>query len=1143
MRTDGTTGPDVLLGRVSAALARRVSLLPERLPAAIVAALATLTCVGFQKIETAADADAEIQRAVSNVEFFSSGARRPDPVKVADWAGYGLEMTARRLALPPGLPAGALDNRRRYFEEQALRAIDRLLADFRRGPAERGEPPSPSISAVTEALRVCARVRRSLPEPSARRAVVQRELSLAGLGLQAANASLQDAEAPGESVLGLTEAIRGAVEAANEVRDKPPDLLETAAAGLRLSYVCAGKAFGAGDLPAAQRLAETALRIALEVESPDAALCLFWLEFYQFEHARRLAGAQGFSAGAEALSGAVRRNSELLRGGDLDGPLLRGDLFLAKLALVNGRLSQAGEILRDPQAEPAALSRKLPLPFLIAYWSLRADLEYQERNLASAHRSCQELLKLGEGDESLGPAEINALRLSAMVQRSQGDFEGARLAFEKVLQRIVDDPVMRNEPQRPETELQLAMVYYALHLFDRAVDLLDAAGRHTSDSRLQGHIHNNLGMCYYARGDFAEAEKELELAREHHARSFGEESLSVAEVDVNRGWLRAEAGEWSEAAALFADALAAARASVGDEHPRTAEMLSYQARALNEVGRTAEAAAGIADAQRLRVQWLRRTLQTALSARDRLAIVHELRSHRESSAWPGVLDTYLDLAPALGISEKEQYGTLLQWKGTLAHVITDGSDRGARYNEVLVELRDLAAKRQSSVLAGQAAPEQDLARIAELEREANRLERALLHDRRAELLEGAGVDEVAASLPANAALLDIVETRHFRRRSPGQAVNPGREYLAFLAFPDGTIRRLEFGDAGTIDAAIQEFVGAIIGGEHAEEVLRRGEPLGQLFANGLRQHLIGIDLLIVSGDGWFTRLPWAALPGAEKQFWIEETAFATVPSAHSLARRAAQPDRPDRPQMDWLLIGYVHYGDPRAARGRQVVFEPLPESWFEIEAAGELLRQRFPEAAGTRLNGSQATKARFLELLQKQPKLVHLATHGFFAVPPAGDEGRALDVSAEMDSALVFADANTTEREARTRVTAEELSQLNLDGVELLVLSACETSLGHMTQGQGTIGLLNALDRAGVRAVVSALWQVPDTDTSDLMQAFYQYLISDEQLLRPAAALRAAQLEVLNGPERARFRKFPKRWAAWTVTGAPGAAAAASDQK
>jgi MYXO-CTERM domain-containing protein len=109
-------------------------------------------------------------------------------------------------------------------------------------------------------------------------------------------------------------------------------------------------------------------------------------------------------------------------------------------------------------------------------------------------------------------------------------------------------------------------------------------------------------------------------------------------------------------------------------------------------------------------------------------------------------------------------------------------------------------------------------------------------------------------------------------------------------------------------------------------------------------------------------------------------------------------------------------------------------------------------------------------------------------------------------------------------LTALEASGLDLWGTELVVLSACETGLGDVTESEGVYGLRRALVIAGARSQVMSLWKVDDAATRDLMVNFYGRLASGGGR---AAALRDAQLAMLKAPGRS----HPYYWAAFIPSG------------
>src|SRR5262249_14135890 len=108
-------------------------------------------------------------------------------------------------------------------------------------------------------------------------------------------------------------------------------------------------------------------------------------------------------------------------------------------------------------------------------------------------------------------------------------------------------------------------------------------------------------------------------------------------------------------------------------------------------------------------------------------------------------------------------------------------------------------------------------------------------------------------------------------------------------------------------------------------------------------------------------------------------------------------------------------------------------------------------------------------------------------------------------------------------LTAEAIAALNLDQMELAVLSAGGPGLGEVAGGEGVFGLQRAFHVAGCRNVVASLWQVDDEATAALMALFYHKLWRENQ--PPLQALRQAQLYLYRHPERigvlARLRSGP----------------------
>ena len=213
-------------------------------------------------------------------------------------------------------------------------------------------------------------------------------------------------------------------------------------------------------------------------------------------------------------------------------------------------------------------------------------------------------------------------------------------------------------------------------------------------------------------------------------------------------------------------------------------------------------------------------------------------------------------------------------------------------------------------------------------------------------------------------------------------------------------------------------------------------------------------------------------------------------------------------------------------------FKPLPGTAAEAQALKATLRLKDEQV----LTRGQATEAALKQV--KGPRILHLATHGFFLADQPADldslssrrstDDRLLAPKGEnpmLRSGLALAGANQLRSGNDDGIlTALEVAGLDLAGTELAVLSACETGIGQVNNGEGVYGLRRALVLAGVRTQVASLWKVDDVATKDLMIDYYTRLSKGEGR---SQALREAQLAMLKDPNRA----HPYYWAAFVVIG------------
>jgi CHAT domain-containing protein len=194
-------------------------------------------------------------------------------------------------------------------------------------------------------------------------------------------------------------------------------------------------------------------------------------------------------------------------------------------------------------------------------------------------------------------------------------------------------------------------------------------------------------------------------------------------------------------------------------------------------------------------------------------------------------------------------------------------------------------------------------------------------------------------------------------------------------------------------------------------------------------------------------------------------------------------------------------------------WQPLPAT----AAEGSWIAERLGAAL---YQGAAATTA----VLQaaRGPRVLHIASHGFFTT---GSDDPLLN------SGIVLAGANRRRpADDDGFLTAKEAAQLQLDGTELVVLSACDTASGTLQTGEGVYGLQRALTVAGTRSTLLSLWKVDDAATAAFMQRYVALL---KRGMGRMEALTTVQQEFRSNPPEPDWADH-KFWAAWQLTGDGG---------
>jgi CHAT domain-containing protein len=310
--------------------------------------------------------------------------------------------------------------------------------------------------------------------------------------------------------------------------------------------------------------------------------------------------------------------------------------------------------------------------------------------------------------------------------------------------------------------------------------------------------------------------------------------------------------------------------------------------------------------------------------------------------------------------------------------------------------------------------------------------------------------------------------------------------------------------------------------------------------------------LLISPDGELSLVPFEALVDAQGHAMIERYLISYLTAGRDLLRMQVARQSKSTP----VVIADPLFGEPesgKAARTAQarmksvaakaqsggmedlsgVYFAPLSGTAQEARAIQAL----FPEARV--FMGSRATKSEVTELVA--PRILHIATHGFFledlsphsswdsgkiAAASSGKASQSVKIENPLlRSGLALSGANQAANGNEDGIlTALEAANLNLWGTKLVTLSACETGVGEIKNGEGVYGLRRSFFLAGAESLVMSLWPVSDRVTRETMIAYYAGL---KRGLGRGEALRQAELAMMKRKDR----QHPFYWASFIQSG------------
>jgi CHAT domain-containing protein/Tfp pilus assembly protein PilF len=798
---------------------------------------------------------------------------------------------------------------------------------------------------------------------------------------------------------------------------------------------------------------------------------------------------------------------------------------------------------------PAPGKQHMSVANAVCFLATQAQLHWQ---LGLAERLAARAVEMFTAIVGPNGAEtLKGLSLLAHIQAARSDFASAEKTFRSVLKEY---SAHGQSMESVAAMVQLAKVYRNWRAYPSAIELLTKAvdvirGQEGVHSEELASALGNLAEVYYEADNPSAAEKTYDKALA---------AIQDEKSSQHRPWLlhgRAllwyHLGRYEQARQGLEQARDIWSEASSKEHPFVATTLANLALVTWAQGDRPKTVDLLSTVSEIRERELQRTL-TVGTEQQRLAYARDMQADLFK-----MLSFCFAPERCAGDAARLSATLLLQRKGRVLDAMVDTTrqirnqfspeDRKLLYRLEAVR-RSISEQMYPTLVSGEAPKETtELSALLDQERELQRAVSFRSAGYRASL-EPVTVEGVRRVLPRDAILIEFVKYSVFEPIRTGRGIPWRGERYAALALKGETDPRwFDLGPAGEIENAVQAFR-LRLRNRNTAYTTSEAERLYSLIIKPLKEALkpeedtAGKDpqLLLIAPDGTLNLIPFGLLKDKDGSALDDVYVVNILSSGRDLLQQ-----RSSAPAKDVVVFADPDFnaGDSGASVNTPMRlqergdFAPIPGTRKEVEELTRLLE-------GVRSFTDQKATVAALKAVER-PAVLHIATHGVFArvdhverqttsdTLHIGDSSYFLFLSGSstLDNPLLFsglalAGANKGERSGGAGIiSALEISSLQLQGTELVVLSACETGLGTTRHGEEFSGLRRALSIAGAARQVTSLWKVDDTATAALMAKYYSLLLNGKGT---ADALQLAQQHIRKEhPEWS----HPYFWAAFISSG------------
>ncbi|HEY3403987.1 MAG TPA: CHAT domain-containing tetratricopeptide repeat protein [Ohtaekwangia sp.] len=681
-----------------------------------------------------------------------------------------------------------------------------------------------------------------------------------------------------------------------------------------------------------------------------------------------------------------------------------------------------------------------------------------------------------EGKKSFDSRRFQA-NLAVLYQLA-GKYPEAEKTY-AAIKKVFENRGQTNNPEYASLLNQISLLYMQMGKMDQVEPNLKKAleiykKKTTEESPAYAKAMNDLGTFYRVQGKFPEAEKSLTKASDIRAKVLGVNHPDYIKTRENLGILYWKMGDHPRAYNNFQEAMVASLDFINRYFPpmSEAEKTKYW------------------DVLQPRFQRFYNFCLDAYSTNP--ALVEEMYDYHMATKALLLSSTNKIKQAILASKDPALIKDYLAWldkKETLARLYA--------YSKEELQKQKIDLKT--------------------FEQETNQLERSL-SQRSGDFSKGYSTEkksfkQVAALLGETEAMVEIIRVSTFDKDFTGES-----RYAALVLKKNSTKPQLIlFDNGGQLENRYSKYYRNTVQQKIADDY-----SYDQFWAR-LDPALQGKKLIYLSVDGVFNQINLNTLKKKDGDYVVNR--FDIVILGNSKDLIAIKSKKAVAPKKNALLLGFPDYGTTE--------IPPLPATKVEIEGITKVLKTGAYQV--TQYMQKTATEANLKKV--KGPTLVHIATHGYF-LKDVESSGGAFGVDAEnagnnplLRSGIMLAGAGHTvsgsaspniESNDNGILTAYEAMNLNLEGTDLIVLSACETGLGDVKNGEGVYGLQRAFLVAGADAMIMSLWRVDDAATQQLMNNFYSNWL---KLGNKQKAFKQAQLQLM-----AKYKE-PYYWGAFVMMG------------